>query len=204
MSILTINVLGVKLWIIFYFFLSIIFLLSVVSYFYKEKIKKKYYTLRYAEKVIKVVVHYETGIFKEYYKIIPKTEIFQIGGQVYAYNDKNVIKETDFFIKDTGTGQKVNIYDTEYDFDEELCLKGKGRKFIEIHYFNNNPAPLDFKKGEPDTTAFSLDKFEKNNLIIKLLSMKQQSMLFMMILIIVIFNLLATIFIIAHLMGWLE
>ena len=64
MGFFTNELLGVKLWIWLYFALSIMGGMTVLIFWFREKVRRKYYELRFPEKLIKIVIHYKSGLFK--------------------------------------------------------------------------------------------------------------------------------------------
>ncbi len=225
MGFLTKVVFGVRLWILLYLFASFFGLVAIIIWFMRERILKAYYTIRYPEKVIKVIIHYKTGLYKVYYRLIPTNTLFKIQKTPYYYDKKVVTKEHEFFIakqhrkepillivknlfvKKKGKKEIIKIGDTEeYEFKEFFRIKEKGRKYPEIHYLFNYPNPLKFDLDTEDLqfTSKQLREFKENDLISKLLTMKGERNLMMMLMIMVIANLIATVFIIAKMMGWIQ
>lgn len=223
---LSARVFGVMLWLWFMLFFSFFGLLGLVLYYRREWIRKKYYTIRFPEKVIRVIIHYKTGLYKVYYRLIPDRDLFTIDRKPYYY-DKDVIgKQDDFFIKkgtekeepkllivknlfvkQKGDKELIHIGETEeYDYKEEFKIKGKHEKYAEIHYLYNCPYPLNFDLSTEklEFSSINLKEFKDNDLVSKLLSLKEERMLLMLILILVAVNMFATIFLISKTMGWIE
>lgn len=204
MSFLNNIVFGARIWVWLYLAFSIFGFLGVVIYIKRELIRMKYYAFRFPEKLLKVIIHYKSGYFKEYWRLIPDDEKFLFHGQNYFFDDKNIIKENDFYAKKKG-GENLQliIEDKKYDLKKLLKIKGKGKKYPEIHYLYNAPSPLDFdfNKKVLDFSSKTLKEFKDNDLFGKLLTLEDEKNLLKMIMIIGIINLVATVFIVLHLTG---
>lgn len=227
MSIFTIRILGILFWVWLSLFFSFFGFVGVVAYFKREHIRKAYYTLRYPEKVLKVVIHYKTGYYKVYYRLIPSRDLLMVDRKPYYYDPEVITKQHEFwirkgtvdkeedqllvvknlFVKRKGKKELIHIGDTEqYDYFETLRIREKGRKYSEIHYLYNCPYPLkfDLKTKGLEFSSTSLKEFKDNDLVGKLLTLQQERTLMMLILIIVAINAVATVFLIAKIMGWIE
>ncbi len=198
--------LGVRIWIWFYFGLSIILFIGVAIYWYRERIRKKYYEFRYPEKLVKVVIHYKSMMYKEYWRIIPDDMFFSIENKKYEFNDKNILKENEFFSKKSKNKTIIKIKGKEYIFEDLLGIKHRHTKYMEMHYFFNNPNPINFNLSEKklDFSAKQLFDFKENDLFAKLLTLQGERSLMMIILILSIVNIIVSMFLVAKIMGWVE
>ena len=196
---------GVHLWVWLYLGLSVVLFISVAMYFYREVIRKKYYDIRFPEKVLRIVIHYKSGYFKEYWRLVPDNDFFVIDKKQYQFNDSSIKKENDFFIEGKAPKQIIRVDGKEYQFDNLFSLKNRWKKYPEIHYIFNKPSPLNFDlaKDELDFTASQLEEFKENDLFKKLLTLDTERSFLMFILFAVIINLVGTIFIIAKIMEWI-
>lgn len=196
--------LGIRGWVWIYFFLSIGMGISVIIYWYRETIKKKYFEIRFPEQLIRIVMHFKAGLFTEYWRLIPKDKYFTIDESNYAYDDKSVIK-TDFIASKKNEKITFNIKGKEYNFDSTKLIKQKRREYPEIHYYNNCPNPLNFDMSNKEVkfTSKQLFDFESNDLFTKLLTMDTERNMLVMLFTIAGINLIATVFILAHMMGWI-
>jgi hypothetical protein len=200
-------VLGVRLWILIYIVFSILSFIFIIAYWKREQLKKYWYGLRHPEKLIKVVLHYDTGIYREYYRLIPDTETFKLDNKTYRYDDEEVIKYNDFFSsRNESNDIIINIDGTKYNVNKLYGIKRRRDSLIEIHYKANNPNPITYKSegSQIGISSKNLDIFQENDLFNKLLTVKDNAGVIIFILLICAFNLIATIFIIAKMMGWLK
>lgn len=230
MGFLTNEVFGVRLWIILYFFFSQVMLVLAVAFWQRERIRKLYYTVRHPEKVIKVIIHYPTGLYRIFWRIIPPDDIFKLEKSMYVYDKLSVKKEDDFFaVQSKDTDSKIIV--VRNVFVKEVEKKGKikevirlgdgeevtfnkfftiaphrGKKYAEIHYIYNNPTPINFNysTGKLDFSATALKTFKDNDLVTKLLTLKAERNLMMILMFMVIGNLLLSLFIISKMMGWIQ
>lgn len=230
MGFLTMELFGVRLWILLYFLLSQVLLIFVIAYWQRERLRKLYYTIRHPEKVLKVFIHYPTGLYRIFWRIIPPDDIFMLDKGMYVYDKSRVQKEDDFFaVKGEGTDTKIivvrNVFvkkkivrgkakeiiklgeGEEVSFNKFFTIAPhKGKKYAEIHYIYNNPHPIsfDFKKGELDFSSKSLKTFKDNDLVTKLLTLKAEKNLMMILMFMVIGNIVLTLFVLAKMMGWIQ
>ena len=217
---------GARLWIWLYF--SIICLGSILFLIYhnRERLKKAYYTFRFAEKVVKVVIHYKSGLYKIYYRLIPDHQLFIVDKKAYVYDEDVVTKEHDLlvarqdekkqhllivknlFIKTDKKGKElIHIGDTEkYEFHKLFSIKHKGKKYPEIHYTYNYPYPIkfDIDTGDLEFSADTLKKFQETDIFNKLLTLQSERMFMLVIAGICFFNLLISLFVVSKMMGWIK
>ena len=205
MTFLQSTFLGVRIWILFYLGLSVIMFGGVMIYFFREKLRKKYYEIRFPEKLLKVVIHYKSGMFKEYWRLVPDLEYFVIEKKQYQFDSKHILKENDFFLRGIPPKQIVKIEGKEYQFDNLFQLKNRWTKYPEVHYFYNSPMPLSFdmSKGKIEFSSQQLEEFKQNDLFRKLLTLDTEKSFLTFILLLNIINLMASGFIIARLMEWI-
>jgi hypothetical protein len=198
---------GVRMWIWWYLLLSIFLFSFVVIYFYKEKIKKIYYQTRYPEKLIKIIMHYKSGYFKEYWRIIPdKNEEFLIEGRVYKFSDKKILRDNDFYLRKKNNELYANIDGKKYNINDKNKLIYRWRSYPELHYFFNIPVPIDFDLSEKslEFSSEQMQEFKDNDLFAKLLTMDTQKSMLVFIFVMGIINLLISALIFAKQMGWLD
>lgn len=193
---------GVRWWVWLYFGFSIIMGLCILAYWHREKLRKTYYELRFAERIIKVVIHYESRLYREYWRLIPEEKQFMIANQIYAYDDKAVLKDNDFFTTEEKGNTIITINGIKYNFDELAGIKHKSKKHIEIHYFFNIPSPINFEIKDKDIklTSTDLEKMKENDLFTKLLTLGENKGLLAVILLILIGVAGGVAFIIARMM----
>jgi len=199
--------LGVRVWIWFYFFFSIVAGIAIALYWKREDLKRILYQVRFPERVVKVIIHYKSGLYNVYWRLIPDKDFFKIVGKKYFYHDNLVLKENDFFVdKDKRKEEYIIVDGMKFSFNDVFNIKQKGEKWTEIHYFYNNPKPLSFDLSN-ETLEFSsqdMTDFEENDLFSKLLTLTQEKQTMIVLMVIVIINAIATFVILAKMMGWLK
>ncbi len=200
------HVFGVRLWILLYLVFSVLIGVAIFLYWKREQIKRVYYQLRFAEKVIKVIVHYKSGLYKIFWRLVPDKDYFEIQGKDYAFDDKSILKDNDFFSRQYKNREFILIDGLKYWLDEQLQIKSKGRKYPEVHYFYNVPHPIkfDYKKKGVEFSSLNLKQFKENDLFTKLLTLQEQKAIIMLMFVIGIINLVGTMFIISKMMGWIQ
>lgn len=197
--------LGARVWVWLYFLLSIIGSISAIAIFFRERLKKKWYLFKYPEKTVRVLIHYKNGIYREYWRLIPKDDSFVFDEKKYLYNDKKILKNNDFYARENSKELYFMIDGNKYKLTDRLKLSKKWNKYAEIHYFYNNPNPLDFdmSKKKISFTATELQRFKENDLVAKLLTLDTEKQVFMMLMVLGVVNLLATLFLISKFMEWI-
>lgn len=203
----TVGWLGIKLWIWIYFLFSILAGATIAGIYFKEQIKGKYYKIRFPEKVIKIFLHYNTNLYKVFWRLVPENNFFEMENGRYLFDSETVLKENDFFAtKDKRDKTIIKLEGNKYEFEKLMMIKQKGEKYPEVHYFYGNPRPLSFNLSDKELTfsAKDMSEFEKNDLFVKLLTLSQERQTMLIVMIISGLNLLATMFIIAKMMGWIK
>jgi len=181
--------------------------LFIGIYWHREKLKKFTYLARFPERIIKMFVHYETGLYNIYWRLIPDDNTFKINKKSYEFNDKNILKENNFFAdKRKNNKTIIKVDDKEYNFEDLALIKSKGGKYPEIHYFYNNTKALDFNLTDDKLsfTSKEMHDFEENDLFTKLLTLSQERSTMMMIMIICCINTIVGFVMLAKMMGWLK
>lgn len=199
-------ILGVRLWIWLYLAISFFGFMGVIAYLKRELIRKIFYEMRFPEKIIKVVIHYQTGLFHEFYRLIPNEDSFNILGKTYNYNDKAIIRDNEIFaVKNQSETVTINVDGKKYNFTKRFLIKPKLKPYPEIHYFYNIPNPIEFKYAlkKIDFTASQLEAFKQNDLWKKLLTLEGEKSLLVVILFLTVGCILMNIFIIAKLFEWI-
>lgn len=198
---------GVRWWVLVYFLFSVFVGLAIGIYWKREALKRLYYTTRFPERTLKVIIHYKGGLYNIYWRLIPDDNLFKINDKTYEFTDKEILKENDFFADKSKNKQTIIKVDgNEYTFEDLAQVKQKGSKYPEVHYFYNNPKPLsfDFTNEKLDFTGKQMSDFEENDLFTKLLKLNQEKSTLMILILISCANLIATFFMIAKLMGWIK
>jgi len=218
---LGIKFLGVRLWIWLYLVLGIAFVIFTIVYYYRENIKAKYYKIRYPERTIRIVIHYTGAIFKEFYRIIPTNKLINIQKVGYFYDPKSLQKHKEIFAEKLEKYFYVDIDDKKYQLADLSAIRQKDRRFPELHYYYNNPNPINFnqeiviKASElkdspslsdllpdnkkeipvPKMTGKQLKDFEEQDMFNKLLNLKDQNTIMMILLMITVLNIVISVII---------
>lgn len=190
---------GIRIWIWIYFLISTAVFISIIIYWYREKIRRKFYEMRFPEKIIRVIIHYKGGLYHEFWRLIPDYDSFSIMGKSYYYNEKNIIRDNDIFADSNRL--KLKVDGKEYNLDNVYKIRHKQKPYPELHYFYNNPNPINFYKDiDIDMNSKQLEMFQENDLFKKLLTLTEERNMLMIIIVISIINALGITFIILKLM----
>jgi Lhr-like helicase len=151
-------------------------------------------------------MHFKNNMFREFWRLIPPKDSFEIEGRQYSYSDKNLLRDNEFFAEEKDKNITFRFEGKIYTIDTSKALKKRGYQFPEIHYFYGLPLPLNFDVSNKDIEFNSeqLTTFKENDLFVKLLTLDDTNMKIMLLFIVVIMNLLGTLFIIAKLMNWIK
>jgi hypothetical protein len=200
---------GARLWVWFIVLFAVLCGIAVIIYYYRYKIRIIYWKLRKSEKLIKVFIHYDTGFYKKFWRLIPSSNLFQVEESTYIYDKNHIIKHRERKDVDDHTKEKpmkILVNGKEYNYNEGVQVQDKDSKYPEIHYFFNNPNALIFKNEleTQEMTSEQVEEFKNNDLFHKLLYVDAGQQLMMIVMLICIINLLISGFIIAKLMGWIK
>lgn len=198
---------GVRLFIWLYLMISMTAFFGGVIYWYRDKIKYHYWKFRFPEKIIRIIIHYPNHIYKECYRLIPTDDSFIVDDLTYFFSDKEIIKSNDFYSRKDGNRKEYIIIDgINYEIDEALSIKRRKENIPEIHYYFNNPKPIafEFTKTGEDFTATDLTDFKRNTLFQQLLTLEDTKTILIILIVLVVVNILMSIFIIAKQQGWLD
>lgn len=193
--------LGVRLWLWLYFAISFLVLIGAFMYWFREWIKFKLYKFRFPEKILRVIIHYKSNQYRTYYRVIPDRNTFVIEGKSYNFDDKNIVKNNDFYVDDN----IIKIDKKQYKFNEIYGIKARKDSIMEIHYWYNDPSPLqfNFEDNSIEFNSKQLQDFKENDLFAKLLTLAEEKNMLRLLFIISIINLGAIGFVIAKLMEWI-
>lgn len=199
------NFLGVRVWIWFYLGLSMVLFGGVALYWHREKLKYLYYRVIFPEKLLKVVMHYPSGLYKIYWRIIPTDFLFTLENKKYVYDNKAILRHNEIFVDTTKKYNNIKIGKKKYDFNPKLLIKSKGSRYPEIHYFFNIPNPINYDEkvtsGEITISSQNLKTILENDLLQKLLTLKSEKNIMFIIMMLAIANVIGTAFIILNDMG---
>lgn len=200
--------LGVRIWILFYFGLSLVLGLGTLAYLFRERLRRRYYHMRWPEKLIKLVVYYPGNKFRTFWRLIPDDDTFQIDKKPYLYTDKAIMRTNDFYVrKDERKGVVASIEGTEYNVIPYNRVRSRWDKYPELHYKYNVPYPIDYSKSTDKEIAWTSEEFadfKEHNLWKTLLTMDTQKSATMLLFIICIINTLISVVLLAKNMGWIK
>jgi hypothetical protein len=107
----------------------------VVLWWQRERLRKKYYELRFPEKLITINIIYPGGLFRKFYRLIPEDSIFAIEGGMYSYNDEAILRNNDWYsYKDKAGDMVVRVEENEYNLNTRLGIKQRWDKWPELYY----------------------------------------------------------------------
>jgi len=199
--------LGVRVFVWAFFLLSFVCGIIVLLYWQREKIKEKYYKIRWPEKVIKVIIHYPGGLYQSFWRLIPDRDDFSIEGKRYTYSDKTILKENDFYVQNRGGVLIAIIEGKQYNLDDKLKIKAKNKSWPEVHFIDNVPTPINFKEIDKSEIKFSgkdMADFKEARLFEELLTLEGKKNLMIILIILGVGSLLVGIVNLAKNMGWLK
>ena len=199
------TLLGVRVWIWLYLLFGVLSFGFIAIYFYRERIRKKYYQIRMPEKLMRVIIHYPSNMYKEYWRIIPDLPYFFLENKKYQFNDDAILKKNDFFSKPEKGKIIIEIEGEKYDLEE---MKGIKKRFgyPEIHYFFNVPTPISFTYEDSiiDISSKELEIMSENDLFAKLLTLEDQKKIIIILVAIMIVNAIISAVNLGINMGWIK
>lgn len=188
----------VHLWVILFCALSMMMLIGVLTYVFREWIQLQWLKVTKPQKLIKIFIHYPGAMESIHYRIIPKTRKFNIDGKNYYFSpdaierDKfqNDIPKPDYLKSDLEDEKFKFIIDgKQYEYDADKRIKFRWDRFPKIHYFYDNPIPIDWGKSSHAGKLTSVEdsEMDESNLFVQLLkySETKQMLLFVLVLVIV-------------------
>lgn len=128
---------------------------------FRNVVRKFIYSIKCPEKLLKVVVHYEGRKFRNFWRIIPDSKFFSIQKKRYYYDNKYIIDHNEIFTKK----DHLVIEGKKYDFNKVLGINPHRSKFIEIHYYYNNPIPINFDPARTEELQEIIEKGSKDQFI---------------------------------------
>ena len=129
--------------ILIYILAGFILLLSAILLIFQKQIIFFIWKLSARERLVKIIIHFESNFYKVYYRLIPENKFFLIQKMRYFYDKKFTVKGNIAVNNEENT---ITIDHVEYNFSKLFSIKDlkKKNRFIEIHYFYNNPMPINF------------------------------------------------------------
>ena len=196
MSFLNSYIFGARVFVWLYLFFTLLLCVLVIAIVFREIIKYKYYRVVSPERLIKLVIHYPNNYFNVFFRLVPVNNEYNISGQLYKHDSDIIIKNQDFFA--TFSKDKKLQFTHEgfiYDIDANNIEKQKWGRTAELHYFYNSASPIVFNYKSKDITINSnqLAELKENDLFTKLLSLKEEKMVFMLLIIFIVLNMILTI-----------
>jgi hypothetical protein len=121
-------------------------------------------------------------MYKTFYRILPKDRMIFLDGGLYHVDNDEIIKESNFFVKEIDEKQEIKIEEYTYNLYEEFKIKSRWTKISEIHYQHGNPKPISFKdftvdkkKTKVNLSSAQSEQFVKNELFTKLFTLQGQN-----------------------------
>ena len=137
-------------------------------------------------------MHFESNKYRVYYRLIPDENFFSVDSKRYLYDKTHIINKSDNLI----VNEKLIIDNIQYKFDKLTGINRIRSKIMEIHYFYNNPIPINYnnEKGiaSENLSATEFAKLYENDLFIKLLTIDDEKKLLTMVMMLVIGNIVVT------------
>ena len=199
-------VFGVRLWILLYLVFSALSGIFVVSWFYRERIKKRYYMIKCPELLIRVVMHYEGRKYKEFWRCIPIDEEIDVAGQTYNFAKDYLLKDDETFATKDREQWVLRFGKKEFKVDKPSIISKRFAKFPEVHYFYNVPTPIHFDgiKGKIEFSTDALETFKENDLLKKLLTLEDEKKMMILLMVLIFINIVISGVDLAKNMGWLK
>jgi len=129
--------------ILIYFLAGVMLGVASLLFIFQKQIIFFIWKLTARERLVKVIVHFESNFYKVYYRLIPENKFFLIQKMRYFYDKKFTVKGNVAIDKEENT---ITIDHKQYNFSKLFSISDmkKKNRFIEIHYFYNNPMPINF------------------------------------------------------------
>lgn len=177
--------------------LTLLFAGGIVAYFARERILKRFYTLRSPEKVIKINMFYPGNMIRHFYRLIPVDETQALDGGIYSCPNSAIYKNHDVYAwKDKIGNYKITIDEKDYELMAENRFRKRWEPWPEIFYIYGCPLPLNPKKeGVNSLIEFDssgMERFKKNTILTQIYSAISGANLLNIILILLILVLLVS------------
>jgi hypothetical protein len=209
MSFLDAVILGAHVWLWLVFFFVLFCVACAVAYWNREKIKERWLKLRWPERCIEICIHYPGNPrYKSFWRLTPPSKRFDLSGGIYRYDKDKLIKNTVDLIADNQNGQLyANVAGLERHLNLDFLNRKKG-EYPQLHYIFNQAEPLDFanysEAGGFALSAGQLHQIVKSDLWNKALDLSGQNSMILIGILIGVFNLFLSCFILAKIMGWIK
>jgi hypothetical protein len=191
--------LGARLYYWFYLLITILGLLIVIAYTQRHVIKRKFYEIRFPEKLIIVSIIYPGNMIRDFPILVPTSKSFELEGQKYLFNSKSILKNNFWFVREEGDKLKVMIEDKEYNVVLKKSLKYRWHQWPRIYYREGCPWPIDWsikpnlkdgKGNELNYTAQDLKAFSDEKTLMQIYKELEGNGLLVFILILVIVSII--------------
>ena len=179
-------------------------------YWFREALKKRYFILRFPEKLIIVGMIYPGNKIRRFARLIPDDNTFDFGDQTYNYSESSVLKNNDWYAykdKEKEGRLVLKIEDKEYYLDDLLKLKQRWEKWPEIYFRYGYPLPLNLwgetEDGQPAIVfnSHDLSRLKKSTILSQIYNAMGQNSFMVAILIVGVICLLGIIVIILNSAG---
>ena len=166
-----------------------------MAWWQREKIRKKYYELRFPELLLTLNIIYPSGLFRKFYRLIPDDKGFILEGKLYLYNEAAIIKNNDWFAYKDKLGALVcKIDGLEYNLNSLLGIKQRWERWPELYYKEGCPWPIDFGRSIPEGLSYNsidVNRMRKSDTLAKIHNVLARADLGPIILVLVALCLLA-------------
>jgi hypothetical protein len=183
----------VHMWVYLFCIFSMLMLIGVMGYVFREWINLKWLQLTKPQKLIKIFIHYAGGMETIHFRTIPKSKKFEIDGENYYYDAASMTR--DRLQKSLQTPDMEHekfeyiIDGKRYSYDSDKRVKYRWDRFPKLHYFHGNPNPIDWAKSYESGKLSSYEdtQMDESNLFVQLLkySETKQMIIFLLILIVI-------------------
>jgi len=204
--------LGARLFYWFYLFLTLAGVGGAAIYWFREALKKRYFILRFPEKLIIVAIIYPGNKIRRFARLIPDDNTFDFGDQTYNYAESSVLKNNTWYAyKDKAKEERLilNIESKEYYLDDLLKIKQRWERWPEIYYKYGCPLPINFwAEGETEAAkdkapivefnAHDLSRLKKSTILTQIYNSMGQNNLMVVVIILLFIVLLGVVVIILN------
>jgi len=200
---------GARLFLWAYLMLSFIAGCVPIIYFNREKLRKKYYEIRFPEHLLILNIVYPAGYLRRFYRLIPdlSDKTFLIDHGIYNFNEEAILRKNEWYARHKD-GYLIAVCDgKEYNLNLELGIKERWDKWPELWYKFGNPWPIDFYKTSPNILAFNnsdFERFKQSKKLNEIYSALTQDNLMIFVLVILVIVLIVCGVTLGKTMGWIK
>ena len=173
----------------------------------REGLIKFWIYTRYPEKALRIIIRYPSNKYDELIRIMPNENRLKIGDGEYFFDEKDIIKKDElkerFLCVDSNKRVYFEFKNKKYYVDDKKIVKRTSDDTPTIEYFYNCPSPIvyEFDKKKISLSSKQLKEYKENDLVSKLLSLKEQDMMLLILLIGMGLNAILTIIVLCKQFG---